>query len=130
MTGCLAPSSSLHPLGSQGWGLAAGQDSPTEPCLPSQDLWIPYFTITTDITASAMRVHTDGENLLLGCGAPLTWGHACTGHSPLRAGWLQGRALKHQFEARAGREPGGSMSLGKLQITQRRPEAQGDRTRT
>lgn len=26
-----------------------------------QDLWIPYFTITTDITASAMRVHTDGE---------------------------------------------------------------------
>lgn len=27
---------------------------------PPQDLWIPYFTITTDITASAMRVHTDG----------------------------------------------------------------------
>lgn len=26
-----------------------------------QDLWIPYFNITTDITASAMRVHTDGE---------------------------------------------------------------------
>lgn len=26
-----------------------------------QDLWIPYFTITTDITASAMRVHMDGE---------------------------------------------------------------------
>uniref|UniRef100_A0A663NCR5 lysophospholipase n=1 Tax=Athene cunicularia TaxID=194338 RepID=A0A663NCR5_ATHCN len=26
-----------------------------------EDLWIPYFTITTDITASAMRVHTDGE---------------------------------------------------------------------
>ncbi|GAB5580259.1 patatin-like phospholipase domain-containing protein 7 isoform X1 [Prionailurus iriomotensis] len=25
-----------------------------------EDLWIPYFTITTDITASAMRVHTDG----------------------------------------------------------------------
>ncbi|KPP70260.1 hypothetical protein Z043_110922, partial [Scleropages formosus] len=25
------------------------------------DLWIPYFTITTDITASAMRVHTDGS---------------------------------------------------------------------
>ncbi|XP_075026593.1 patatin-like phospholipase domain-containing protein 7 isoform X4 [Calonectris borealis] len=24
-----------------------------------EDLWIPYFTITTDITASAMRVHTD-----------------------------------------------------------------------
>lgn len=27
-----------------------------------QDLWIPYFTITTDITASAMRVHTDGKH--------------------------------------------------------------------
>lgn len=26
-----------------------------------QDLWIPYFNITTDITASAMRVHTDGR---------------------------------------------------------------------
>ncbi|XP_054076276.1 patatin-like phospholipase domain-containing protein 7 isoform X1 [Rissa tridactyla] len=26
-----------------------------------EDLWIPYFTITTDITASAMRVHTDGS---------------------------------------------------------------------
>lgn len=26
-----------------------------------QDLWIPYFTITTDITASTMRVHTDGK---------------------------------------------------------------------
>lgn len=26
-----------------------------------QDLWIPYFNITTDITASAMRVHTDGQ---------------------------------------------------------------------
>ncbi|XP_060126384.1 patatin-like phospholipase domain-containing protein 7 isoform X3 [Zootoca vivipara] len=25
-----------------------------------EDLWIPYFIITTDITASAMRVHTDG----------------------------------------------------------------------
>ncbi|GAA6098811.1 patatin-like phospholipase domain-containing protein 7 [Tachysurus ichikawai] len=25
------------------------------------DLWIPYFNITTDITASAMRVHTDGS---------------------------------------------------------------------
>lgn len=25
-----------------------------------QDLWIPYFNITTDISASAMRVHTDG----------------------------------------------------------------------
>ncbi|XP_057355260.1 patatin-like phospholipase domain-containing protein 7 isoform X5 [Manis pentadactyla] len=27
----------------------------------AEDLWIPYFTITTDITASAMRVHTDGS---------------------------------------------------------------------
>ncbi|XP_023083446.1 patatin-like phospholipase domain-containing protein 7 isoform X2 [Piliocolobus tephrosceles] len=26
-----------------------------------EDLWIPYFAITTDITASAMRVHTDGS---------------------------------------------------------------------
>ncbi|XP_052037744.1 patatin-like phospholipase domain-containing protein 7 isoform X2 [Apodemus sylvaticus] len=25
-----------------------------------EDLWLPYFAITTDITASAMRVHTDG----------------------------------------------------------------------
>uniref|UniRef100_A0A8C7RL24 lysophospholipase n=1 Tax=Oncorhynchus mykiss TaxID=8022 RepID=A0A8C7RL24_ONCMY len=27
----------------------------------SSDLWIPYFNITTDITASSMRVHTDGS---------------------------------------------------------------------
>ncbi|XP_029470328.1 patatin-like phospholipase domain-containing protein 7 isoform X3 [Rhinatrema bivittatum] len=26
-----------------------------------EDLWIPYFNITTDITASAMRIHTDGS---------------------------------------------------------------------
>ncbi|XP_032117793.1 patatin-like phospholipase domain-containing protein 7 isoform X6 [Sapajus apella] len=26
-----------------------------------EDLWIPYFAVTTDITASAMRVHTDGS---------------------------------------------------------------------
>uniref|UniRef100_A0A8C0CFW5 Patatin like phospholipase domain containing 7 n=1 Tax=Balaenoptera musculus TaxID=9771 RepID=A0A8C0CFW5_BALMU len=26
-----------------------------------EDLWIPYFTVTTDVTASAMRVHTDGS---------------------------------------------------------------------
>nr|XP_018672895.1 patatin-like phospholipase domain-containing protein 7 isoform X1 [Ciona intestinalis] len=26
-----------------------------------EDLWIPYFTITTDITSSEMRVHTDGS---------------------------------------------------------------------
>uniref|UniRef100_UPI00358EFC0F patatin-like phospholipase domain-containing protein 7 isoform X3 n=1 Tax=Myxine glutinosa TaxID=7769 RepID=UPI00358EFC0F len=25
-----------------------------------EDLWIPYFNVTTDITASCMRVHTDG----------------------------------------------------------------------
>ncbi|XP_076800527.1 patatin-like phospholipase domain-containing protein 7 isoform X2 [Clavelina lepadiformis] len=25
-----------------------------------EDLWIPYFTVTTDITSSEMRVHTDG----------------------------------------------------------------------
>uniref|UniRef100_H2Z0E9 lysophospholipase n=1 Tax=Ciona savignyi TaxID=51511 RepID=H2Z0E9_CIOSA len=25
-----------------------------------EDLWLPYFTITTDITSSEMRVHTDG----------------------------------------------------------------------
>lgn len=56
------------------------------PVPPLQDLWIPYFTITTDITASAMRVHTDGEHLLLGC--PLIRAQACTGHSPpLRAEW-------------------------------------------
>nr|XP_045009419.1 patatin-like phospholipase domain-containing protein 7 isoform X2 [Jaculus jaculus] len=27
----------------------------------AEDLWLPYFAITTDITASAMRVHTDGS---------------------------------------------------------------------
>ncbi|XP_048358181.1 patatin-like phospholipase domain-containing protein 6 isoform X4 [Sphaerodactylus townsendi] len=26
-----------------------------------EDLWLPYFTVTTDITASAMRVHKDGS---------------------------------------------------------------------
>lgn len=25
-----------------------------------EDLWLPYFNITTDITSSAMRVHTHG----------------------------------------------------------------------
>ena len=25
-----------------------------------EDLWIPYFSITTDITSSKMRVHTSG----------------------------------------------------------------------
>lgn len=40
---------------------------PLSPVLP-QDLWLPYFAITTDISASAMRVHTDGEHL------PWAWG--------------------------------------------------------
>ena len=26
-----------------------------------EDLWIPYFCVTTDITASKMRVHTSGK---------------------------------------------------------------------
>uniref|UniRef100_A0A8D0G4X1 PNPLA domain-containing protein n=1 Tax=Sphenodon punctatus TaxID=8508 RepID=A0A8D0G4X1_SPHPU len=26
-----------------------------------EDLWLPYFNVTTDITASAMRVHKDGS---------------------------------------------------------------------
>uniref|UniRef100_A0A3Q1AN44 lysophospholipase n=1 Tax=Amphiprion ocellaris TaxID=80972 RepID=A0A3Q1AN44_AMPOC len=26
-----------------------------------EDLWLPYFNVTTDITASSMRVHTDGS---------------------------------------------------------------------
>ncbi|NWW89995.1 PLPL6 esterase, partial [Rhynochetos jubatus] len=29
-----------------------------------EDLWLPYFNVTTDITASAMRVHTDGKSSL------------------------------------------------------------------
>lgn len=31
-----------------------GEDSQME------DLWLPYFTITTDITSSSMRLHTHG----------------------------------------------------------------------
>ncbi|XP_023238253.1 LOW QUALITY PROTEIN: neuropathy target esterase sws-like [Centruroides sculpturatus] len=27
-----------------------------------EDLWLPYFTVTTDITNSTMRIHTHGEN--------------------------------------------------------------------
>jgi len=27
-----------------------------------EDLWIPYFTLTTDITASCHRIHTNGES--------------------------------------------------------------------
>jgi len=26
-----------------------------------EDLWLPFFTVTTDITASEMRVHTHGK---------------------------------------------------------------------
>lgn len=29
-----------------------------------EDLWIPYFTLTTDITASCHRIHTNGESLV------------------------------------------------------------------
>uniref|UniRef100_A0A8C4DI64 lysophospholipase n=1 Tax=Dicentrarchus labrax TaxID=13489 RepID=A0A8C4DI64_DICLA len=39
---------------------AAFNSSISNKCL-LVDLWIPYFNITTDITASAMRVHTDGS---------------------------------------------------------------------
>lgn len=28
-----------------------------------EDLWIPYFTLTTDITASCARIHTHGETV-------------------------------------------------------------------
>lgn len=28
-----------------------------------EDLWIPYFTVTTDITASCMRLHRHGKFL-------------------------------------------------------------------
>ena len=30
-----------------------------------EDLWIPYFCVTTDITNSSMRIHTTGENTSL-----------------------------------------------------------------
>lgn len=30
-----------------------------------EDLWIPYFTLTTDITASCARIHTHGKSLCL-----------------------------------------------------------------
>lgn len=26
-----------------------------------EDLWLPYFTVTTDITASSKRIHTHGK---------------------------------------------------------------------
>lgn len=30
-----------------------------------EDLWIPYFTLTTDISASSSRIHTNGKKCLL-----------------------------------------------------------------
>lgn len=30
-----------------------------------EDLWTPYFTLTTDITASCSRVHTNGEYITM-----------------------------------------------------------------
>lgn len=30
-----------------------------------EDLWIPYFCVTTDISSSKMRIHMNGEYLLL-----------------------------------------------------------------
>uniref|UniRef100_A0A3B5M5S2 lysophospholipase n=1 Tax=Xiphophorus couchianus TaxID=32473 RepID=A0A3B5M5S2_9TELE len=35
------------------------EDKQIEPVFDLQDLWLPYFNVTTDITASAMRVHLD-----------------------------------------------------------------------
>lgn len=37
-----------------------GEDSQME------DLWLPYFTVTTDITSSSMRLHTHGKYPLKG----------------------------------------------------------------
>lgn len=65
---------------------------PLSPVLP-QDLWLPYFAITTDISASAMRVHTDGERL------PWAWG----GTAP-----EQGRGGPIPGGGKGG--PGGSVS--------------------
>lgn len=28
-----------------------------------EDLWIPYFTLTTDISASCSRIHTNGKKI-------------------------------------------------------------------
>lgn len=28
-----------------------------------EDLWLPYFTVTTDITSSSMRVHSHGQSI-------------------------------------------------------------------
>ncbi|KAK2120850.1 hypothetical protein P7K49_002236 [Saguinus oedipus] len=55
-----------------------------------EDLWIPYFAITTDITASAMRVHTDGEHSCRAGAASL--GARCgQGESP----WGSPEGCKH-----------------------------------
>lgn len=43
-------------------GAGSLRSAPLSP-VPPQDLWLPYFAITTDISASTMRVHTDGECL-------------------------------------------------------------------
>ncbi|NWX20513.1 PLPL6 esterase, partial [Aegotheles bennettii] len=63
-----------------------------------EDLWLPYFNVTTDITASAMRVHTDGKSSLENRGSslvpprPSLWGpsllapHEC--HCPAGEGSL------------------------------------------
>lgn len=37
-----------------------GEDSQME------DLWLPYFTVTTDITSSSMRLHTHGKCIFFG----------------------------------------------------------------
>lgn len=29
-----------------------------------EDLWVPYFTLTTDISASCSRIHTNGKHIL------------------------------------------------------------------
>lgn len=39
-----------------------------------EDLWLPYFTVTTDITASCMRLHTHGEFFFCG----LVVHHVCS----------------------------------------------------
>lgn len=46
----------------------AGFNETIEEALPDvqiEDLWIPYFCITTDISASKMRVHTTGKQVFL-----------------------------------------------------------------
>lgn len=70
--------------------------SPVRP----QDLWIPYFAITTDITASAMRVHTDGE-------------HSCrTGAAAWVRGVGRGRAQQPPGSGRSRGSPVGSSVHG------------------